>query len=205
MGGLVRIQRRVGYTTLQRFGQSTKLVTSIVLAPYIGLHLISAPEAGNLVLLVGGTGCLLCLALYGVLTAREQRQARLRDLQVGLPPHPKKPLGWDDIAIPGFLYGIAVALPSQLVTTAISAATKIPSEDFLVISTIVVSGAFVAGCGIAAAQKLMRDAQHREHWMLVNGFASRERTAKEDGYQAGYRDGLAHGRDATQPPGEERG
>ncbi|PPF53446.1 hypothetical protein C5C13_15070 [Clavibacter michiganensis] len=71
MGGLVRIHRRVGYTTLQRFGQSTKLVTSIVLAPYIGLHLIGAPEAGNLVLLVGGTGCLLCLALYGVLTARE--------------------------------------------------------------------------------------------------------------------------------------
>lgn len=90
-------------------------------------------------------------------------------------------------------------------TTAISAASKIPSEDFLVITTIVVSGSLVAGYAIAVAQKLMRDAQHREHWMLVNGFASRERTAKEDGYQAGYRDGFTHGRDATQPPGEEHG
>jgi len=205
MGGLVCIQRRVGYTPLQRFGKSMKLVTGLLLAPYVGFYLVGLPEVGNLVMLVGAPVCLLCLALYGLLTAREQRQARLRDLQVGLPPHPKKPLGWDDIAIPGFFYGIAVALPSQLVTTAISTANKVPGEDFLVISTIVVSVALVAGYAIAAAQKLMRDAQYREHWMLVNGFASRERTAKEDGYQAGYRDGFTHGRDATRPPGEERG
>ncbi|MEJ1815905.1 hypothetical protein [Clavibacter michiganensis] len=205
MAGLVRIQRRIGYTPLQRFGQSMKLVSGLLLAPYVGFYLMGLPEVGNFVLLLFAPVCLLCLALYGVLTARVQRQARLRDLQVGLPPHPKKPLGWDDVAIPGFFYSIAVALPAQLITTAITGAYRVTADVFLGISTIVVGAALVAGYALAAAQKLLRDAQHREHWMLVNGFASRERTAKEDGYQAGYRDGLAHGRDATPPPGEERG
>ncbi len=98
---LVRSQRQAIYTPMQLIGQSVGFVTGLVLAPYVALHLSGAPRAANLVLLVGQIILLLNQVLYGILSVRERHRSRLRDLEMGLLPHAKRLINWEDILIPG--------------------------------------------------------------------------------------------------------
>ncbi|WP_133064214.1 hypothetical protein [Clavibacter michiganensis] len=77
------------------------------------------------------------------------------------------------------------------------------TDEPMVSASVIVSGALIAGYAIAVAQRLRRNAKSREHELLVDGFAWRERHAKKAGYKAGYRDGFTRGRNATHPPDED--
>ncbi|GAB7305141.1 hypothetical protein MAFF212519_30390 [Clavibacter michiganensis] len=120
-------------------------------------------------------------------------------------PHAKRLIKWEDILIPGLSYAAALALSSKLVPDAICATYNSATDEPMVSASVIVSGALIAGYAIAVVHRLSRNAKYREHELLVEGFAWRERNAKEEGYKAGYRDGFARGRDATQPPDEDRG
>lgn len=200
---LVRSQRQAIYTPRQLIGQSLGFITSLVLAPYVAFRLAGAPQAANLVLLVGATVGLLNPVLYGILGMRERHRSRLRDLEMGILPHAKRLIKWEDILIPGLSYAAALALSSKLVSDTICATCNSATDEPMVSASVIVSGALIAGYAIAVAQRLRRNAKSREHELLVDGFAWRERHAKKAGYKAGYRDGFTRGRNATHPPDED--
>ncbi len=88
-------------------------------------------------------------------------------------------------------------MSSKLIPDVICAAYNAATDELMVSGSVIVTGALIAGYAMAVAQRLGRNAKYREHELLEAGIAWRERHAKEAGYEAGYRDGFTHGRDAS--------